>query len=237
MPNSVSKPQTSAEFDAYANDYDAALNRGLKFTGETKEYFARTRVRWLRDRLTICGAKPRNCLDFGCGTGTSAKLLVGALGLDSYTGYDPSSESVAEAQQDHSEGPFTFTHDTRQLQPESFDMAFCNGVFHHIPVADRAAACELIFRSLKPDGWFVFWENNKWNPIVHLLMSRVPFDRDAIMLFPSEADALMREAGFQPVLRDYLFVFPASLKFLRPIEPFVCKAPFGGQYMIMARKK
>lgn len=237
MHNTVSPAAPTAEFDAYAEDYDAALNRGLKFTGETKEYFAENRVLWLKDRLQICGAKPQNCLDFGCGTGTSAPLLVEKLGLSGYTGYDPSGESVAEAQALHKGGPFTFTHETSQLQPDSFDMAFCNGVFHHIPVAERAAACELIYRSLKPDGWFVFWENNKWNPIVHWVMSRVPFDRDAIMLFPSEADGLMRDAKLQPVLRDYLFVFPSSLKALRPLEPALCKLPLGGQYMIMARKK
>lgn len=226
-----------AEFDAYAGDYDAALNRGLKFTGETKEYFAETRIRWLKERLHLAGYQPHSCLDFGCGTGTSASLLMESLGLKEYLGYDPSSESVAEAEKDHPHSSYKFTHEVEKLPKESFDLAFCNGVFHHIPVAARPDACRRIYESLKPGGWFAFWENNKWNPIVHLLMSRVPFDRDAIMLFPSEADGLMRDAGFQTVLRDYLFVFPASLKFLRPLEPQICKLPLGGQYLILARKR
>ncbi len=225
------------EFDAYAGDYEAALNRGLKFTGETKEYFAETRIRWLKERLKICGAHPRSCLDFGCGTGTSAPLLTEGLGLAEYTGYDPSSESVAEAAKDYPGAGFHFVHDADLLPKSRFDLAFCNGVFHHIPVAARREAFQRVYQSVKPGGWFAFWENNKWNPIVHLLMSRVPFDRDAIMLFPSEAASSMKTAGFHPVLRDYLFVFPASLKFLRPLEPALCKLPLGGQYLVLAQKK
>lgn len=227
----------AAEFDAYAGDYDAALNRGLKFTGETKEYFAETRIRWLKERLASRAAHPRSCLDFGCGTGTSASLLMEGLGLDQYIGYDPSSESVAEANKDHPSGNYAFVHDADLLPKNHFDLAFCNGVFHHIPVAAREAAFQRVYESVKPGGWFAFWENNKWNPIVHLLMSRVPFDRDAIMLFPAEAAGQMKKAGFSIILRDYLFVFPASLKFLRPLEPALCKLPLGGQYLVLAQKK
>lgn len=227
----------AAEFDAYASDYDAALNQGLKLTGETKEYFAEARIRWLKARLRDRQAAHRTCLDFGCGTGTSAPLLMEGFNLEQYTGFDPSAESVAQAAKDHPHGSCAFVHDAALLPKNHFDLAFCNGVFHHIPVAARDEAFRLVYDSLKPGGWFAFWENNKWNPIVHLMMSRVPFDRDAIMLFPGEAAAQMRKAGFHVVLRDYLFVFPASLKFLRPLEPALCKLPTGGQYLVLAQKK
>ncbi|SKA84338.1 Methyltransferase domain-containing protein [Prosthecobacter debontii] len=226
----------TAEFDAYAGDYDAAINRGLKFTGETKEYFAETRIEWLKARLKEVGLTPKSCLDFGCGTGTSAPLLVSGLGLDTYIGYDPSSESITEASKEHPDPACTFIHDVDKLPKHTLDLAFCNGVFHHIPIAARQEAFQHVYDSLRPGGWFAFWENNKWNPIVHLLMSRVPFDRDAIMLFPGEAARHMERAGFKIGLRDYLFVFPASLKALRPLEPALCKLPLGGQYLILAHK-
>jgi len=35
------------EFDGYAEDYDAALRKGLAVSGESKEYFAERRVEWL----------------------------------------------------------------------------------------------------------------------------------------------------------------------------------------------
>src|SRR5438445_109754 len=40
-----------SEFDRYAGTYDSALNRGLSVSGESKEYFAHQRVRWLAARL------------------------------------------------------------------------------------------------------------------------------------------------------------------------------------------
>lgn len=230
-------PETpAAEFDAYAGDYDDAINKGLKFTGEAKEYFAESRMRWLRQRLAAAGSTPGSCLDFGCGTGTSAPLLKEGLGLSRYVGYDPSSESIAEARQDHPGSGFEFVSDETQLAPDSFDLAFCNGVFHHIPLESRAAAFQRVYDSLRPGGWFSFWENNKWNPMVHFVMSRVPFDRDAIMLFPHEAAGMMKAAGFHIHLQDYLFIFPSILKALRPLEPALCKLPLGGQYLVLGRK-
>ena len=58
-----------SEFDEYAADYDAALNRGLSLTGESKEYFAMERVKWVSRCLADLGARPSRVLDFGCGTG------------------------------------------------------------------------------------------------------------------------------------------------------------------------
>ena len=40
-----------AEFDEFAGNYDEALNEGLKFTGEGRDYFAAGRVEWLTQRL------------------------------------------------------------------------------------------------------------------------------------------------------------------------------------------
>ncbi|HEY6316568.1 MAG TPA: class I SAM-dependent methyltransferase, partial [Acidimicrobiia bacterium] len=58
-----------SEFDNYASNYDSALNRGLAVSGESKDYFARQRVRWLAARLADLGVQPSRILDYGCGTG------------------------------------------------------------------------------------------------------------------------------------------------------------------------
>jgi SAM-dependent methyltransferase len=225
-----------SEFDDFAEAYDKALNQGLKFTGESKEYFALERVEWVVSRLGSPAAGVERVLDFGCGTGTSSAMLRGAFPTASYWGFDPSMASVKVAQGVAESGGARFTAEVAELPVGRFDLAFTNGVFHHIPVDQRAEAVALVWRSLKPGGWFAFWENNRWNPMVHFMMSRVPFDRDAQMLFPFQARALLRAAGFQVVCRDFLFVFPAALKALRWLEPGLCKLPFGGQYLILARK-
>jgi SAM-dependent methyltransferase len=239
MSASVSGPDEAsqdAEFDEFAGNYDEALNEGLKFTGEGRDYFAAGRVDWLTKRLSAQRALVSTCLDFGCGTGGGCEPLVSGLKLDSYLGYDPSSASITEARSLLGQTKVTFEHDDQMIPANTFDLVFTNGVFHHIPPVDRLSCVKLAWRSLKPGGWFAFWENNRWNPIVHFLMSRVPFDKDAQMLFPHQARSLLRAGGFEIVLTDYLFVFPAMLKALRPLEPSLCKLPLGGQYMVLARK-
>src|SRR4051812_19980524 len=42
-------------FDAYAAEYDAALEQGISISGEGKEYFARGRILWLKKVLGALG--------------------------------------------------------------------------------------------------------------------------------------------------------------------------------------
>ncbi|WP_395747339.1 class I SAM-dependent methyltransferase [Prosthecobacter sp.] len=233
----MNKNAAAPEFDQYASNYEEYLQHGLSLTGEGWDYFAAGRVSWLRSQLDRRGLSPASCLDFGCGTGASCGYLHRALGLRSYLGFDPSSASIAQAVQATSWQGASFTHAADGIAPESMDLAFCNGVFHHIPPAQRMDALRLIWRSLKPGGVFAFWENNRWNPVVHYLMSKVPFDQDARMLFPSQARRLLRAGGFKVLSTDYLFIFPRSLSFLRPLEPALCKLPLGGQYLVLSRKE
>src|SRR5262249_15261920 len=114
--------------------------------------------------------------------------------------------------------------------------AFCNGVFHHIPPTQRRSSVDYLIRCLRPGGLFALWENNPWNPGTRLVMSRVPFDKDAITLTPPETRRLLRAAGVEVLHTDFLFIFPRVLKWLRWIEPIVSRLPFGAQYMVLARK-
>jgi hypothetical protein len=80
---------------------------------------------------------------------------------------------------------------------------------------------------LKPGGWFCFWENNPWNPGTRIVMSRIPFDRDAVTLSAPQASRLLRAAGFTVVTTDFLFIFPNFLRHCRPVEPWLCRLPLG----------
>lgn len=236
MPSNHHNEEVMAEFDAYAANYTDALDKGLKLTGESKEYFAEGRIDWVKRRLGTSAAQMKRALDFGCGTGTSCSYLQHGFGLTHYLGYDPSASSIQEARAENTVSTAQFEHASEAVPANAFDLAFTNGVFHHIPPEHRAEAMALVWRSLKPGGYFAFWENNRWNPMVHFIMSRVPFDQDAQMLFPHQARQLLRDAGFDITLTDYLFIFPAALKFLRSLEPTLCKLPLGGQYLVLARK-
>ncbi len=236
--SSEDSPQTTpdAEFDAFAEDYDAALDRGLALTGESKTFFAEGRVKWLAGCLRKAGHTPGRCLDFGCGTGTAAPFLLDLLGAESITGIDPSEDSLQVARRDHGSTGADYTTTADFAAEAEFDSAYCNGVFHHIPPADRPGAVAQVFTALRPGGYFSLWENNPWNPVTRFMMSRVPFDKDAILLWPGETRRLLRAAGFEICRTDFAFIFPAALSALRRLEPALCKFPLGGQYQVLARK-
>ena len=227
------------EFDAYAARYDEALAAGLSVTGEDKDYYARGRMRWLAERLRALGTPaPEMVLDFGCGLGASTPLFLHELGAQRVTGVDVSEGLLDRARETFAGEPRArFATIDAHDAPGSADIAFVNGVFHHIPVTDRAKALQYVRRTLRPGGLFAFWENNPWNPGTRYIMSRVSFDANAITLTPPEARGLLRAAGFEIVETDYLFIFPRALRLLRPLERLVARLPLGGQYMVLCRAR
>lgn len=228
-------PNAADEFDGYAENYDETLDRALAATGEDRAYFARARVEWLATRLARYGARARSILDYGCGNGAATPFFLDALHVERTAGVDVSPKSVAFA-----ERTFGSTRSTFQVldatPPGTFDLAFCNGVFHHIPIDQRAGAVEYVKRALVPGGFWAFWENNPWNPGTRVVMRRLEFDRDAITLSPPEARRLLVAGGFEILETTALFIFPGALKALRRLEPLVSRIPAGGQYLVLARK-
>lgn len=228
----------SPQFDQFATSYDQALDRGLAATGEDKNYFAQGRIRWLASNLARLSPPPRidSVFDYGCGTGSAVPFLRELAPKATILGVDPSTRSLAVARQ-------TFgAHDVRfatldEHRPKGDQcLAYCNGIFHHIAPADRPGALEYIRDSLRLGGFFSFWENNPWNPGTRWVMSRIPFDRDAIPLSVLEARRLLRDAGFEILRTDFLFIFPRWLRPLRVLEAPMSAVPAGAQYQVLCRK-
>jgi len=226
----------SAPFDEYAADYDAALSRGLALAGEDVDYFAAARISWLDRRLRQANHTAGSLLDFGCGTGRSAVHFRAVMpGLRRLAGVDISAGAIDEARRRF--GHLADFALTDAVSPDgSFDVVFCNGVFHHIEPPQRPNAMRFIAACLRPGGILALWENNPWSPAARLVMRRIPFDRDAVMVWPRQARRLARECGLEPLLTDYLFIFPHFARWLRPLEPLVARLPLGAQYMVLCRK-
>lgn len=223
-------------FDIYAEDYDMALARGISISGEKKNYFAQRRLKWLRECLKLFSAPVTKLMDFGCGTGSTSPLFFDVLGIEYLVGTDQSTRSLEVARRAYSSKRTQFLQ-FDVFQPDGqFDLVFCNGVFHHIPPLDRAAAIDYILRSLQPGGFFAFWENNPWNPGTRYVMSRIPFDRNAITLSSPEARHLLHLGGFEILRTDFLFIFPRILHWCRWIEPFCSRLPLGAQYQVLCRR-
>jgi SAM-dependent methyltransferase len=223
-------------FDDYAGNYDSALNQGLSLSGEPKEYFAHERVRWLTARLSDLGVRPSHVLDYGCGTGGTSPELLEQLHAGMVVGVDASRESLDVARTMHADPRLQFKA-ISDLDPSGeFEVAYCNGVFHHVEPGQRLDALAYVHRSLSEGGYFSFWENNPWNPGTRLVMRRIPFDRDAKLLSPPHARELLTRAGFEVLRTDFLFLFPRVLSALRPLEARLARLPAGAQYMVLCRK-
>lgn len=225
-----------AEFDAHAAAYDADLEQGLKLTGADKAYYARERIAWLKDSAAAAGvARVDRVLDFGFGDGDAAPLLRDILGAREVVGVEVSAAMLNTARARHPWARFELMDAMPTLG--AFDVAYCNGVFHHIPVAERAGAVRRVRDALRVGGVFGLWENHPWNPGTRFVMSRVSFDRDAIMLSPPETRRLLNANGLRTLRTDHRFIFPGGLAVLKPIERLLSRLPIGGQYQVLARKE
>ena len=71
----------TAQFDQFADSYDRALSEALAATGENGQFFAQGRVNWLADCLRSIAFKPSMVIDYGCGVGTTAPVLLETLGI------------------------------------------------------------------------------------------------------------------------------------------------------------
>jgi len=225
-----------AKFDEYAEGYGAALETTRWATGEDSEFFARARIEWLSQCIRELAEQPRVLLDFGCGVGSSAALMLEALGCQRVVGIDVSERCIAQATNLHTSIGVRFDTVSAHQPSADMDLAYCNGVFHHIPPVERGASLCLVYDSLRPGGLFSFWENNPWNLGTRYCMYRCAFDQDAITISPWQARTLLQAAGFEVIRQDFLFYFPAVLKWLRGLEPALTKLPLGGQYQVLCRK-
>ncbi len=228
--------EAQPEFDAFAEDYDRALGQGLSVSGESKDFFAEQRILWLKRRLDAMEFAPLRILDFGCGTGSAAPYFRLHFPGARLVGTDVSARSIEQARRQHAATGARFAVHPGYRPDEPFDLAFCNGVFHHIPPSERADAVRYIADALTPGGLFAFWENNPWNPGTRMVMRRIPFDRDAITLTPPEARRLLRAGGLRVLRTDALFLFPRALRGLRFVEPWFAPLPLGAQYMVLAQR-
>ena len=218
-----------------AEEYDQMLSRGLSVTGEDKAYFANGRVRALKERYIDTSELPQGrILDFGSGLGDTSKILSCHFPGAKVVGVDTSRNAIAYAERNNSSEDISFSHLNDLGSSSTFDLVYVNGVFHHIAPEARMDSLRLIRDALKSDGQVAFFENNPWSIPARIVMSRIPFDKDAQMISPRLASRLFTNAGFQVKKIRYFFFFPAFLSRFRGIgiAPLSCAAwcaiPVGG---------
>jgi len=226
----------TSEFDQFTDTYDDDLDRALLVSGETKEFFAHGRVQHLESCLRRLKQRPQSILDYGCGVGDTSPLFRDLLNVESVIGLDVSLRSLDVANARYKSPFCAFATFEEYITNATIELAYCNGVFHHIPLEQRAATVDYVYRCLRPGGIFAFWENNPWNPGTRYVMSECVFDRDAITLTPTEARRMLVGGGFEYLSTDYLFFFPTFARVLRSLEPHLLRLPLGAQYQVLCCK-
>jgi SAM-dependent methyltransferase len=223
-------------FDTVAQYYNAELQQGLRWSGESPDYFVQHRVSRLRDYCRRSHSPTDVVLDFGCGVGNAAATLARELAITQFIGIDPSIESLQLAAQRQPHPGATWSCDGGDVPANSVDIVYTSGVFHHIPPAQRQDELTRIWDWLRPGGLLALFENNPWNPGTRWVMSQIAFDRDAICLTPGESRQRLRQARFTVEGSDFLFFFPRLLSVARPLEQYLTSIPFGAQYVLWGRK-
>ena len=233
----VARPPNAA-FDSHAETYDTDCMRGLAVSGESREFFAQARGAHLAAWWSRSGrSEPTVIVDYGCGTGAGTVALAEAFPASRVYGVDISGESVerANACMTHDRVSFEQIGPAQARLPDA-DLVHLNGVLHHVPSDERDALVETLISALTPRGVVAIFENNPLNPGTRWVMSRIPFDKDAIPLPPWETVRRLRAPGLRLEHTAYLFWFPRALAFMRPLERYLEKVPFGAQYAAFASK-
>ena len=215
-----------------AEEYESMLNQGIGLSGESQDFFIEGRVKDLQTQLS---QPPRRILDFGCGMGKSCAYLAQAFPQASVLGVDLSDSALEYGRQVHASSRVSFARIADLSLHEPFDLCYVNGVFHHISPEDRQEALAVIRRALAPGGLAAIFENNPWNPGTRMVMSRIPFDRDAVTLSFVELRSRMKTAGLEIQGSRFLFYMPRFLASLRFLERPLVKVPLGAQYYVLGR--
>jgi SAM-dependent methyltransferase len=220
------------EFDRFSPDYSEILNRNIKITGETAEYFAAYKADYIAQRVLTSQASA--ILEYGCGVGLLASKLKDYAPTARVDGFDRSEESIRRVgERLRAQG--VFTSDVTQLG-RAYDIVVFANVLHHIMPAERLGVVSDAAGRLVVGGSLCIFEHNPANPLTRRVVKQCPFDKEAILLSPSEAKRQVAKAGLNDIRLDYVVFFPHLLRCLRRLEPLLAWCPLGGQYVIVARK-
>jgi SAM-dependent methyltransferase len=222
------------EFDQYAQSYRAIVDQAA---GVSVEKLAGEKARLILKLLAGCAREPNRLrvLDVGCGTGLVDHDLERQVA--ELWGVDTSLRSLELAR---GCAPATrFVHYDGAHLPladDSFDAVLASCVLHHVPPAARPAFMAEMLRPLRSTGIVVLIEHNPLNPVTRRIVSRCPFDADAVLLGCREAARLVATAGATVVGRRYIGFSPLRGALIEQAECAIGWLPMGAQYCVWGTK-
>ena len=231
-------PQANSRWalDPYP-DYVAQVNRSIAFSGLEQSFFTRGKAKRILEVLRRRGCEPAQMrlLDIGCGVGLVHRRLAGEF--RELIGVDVARDALTTAKRNNPR--VCYREQVGQNLPveaASFDAATTVCVMHHVPLDQRPRFLAQAWSALRPGGWFMAFEHNPWNPLTRLAVARCPFDFDAVLIDPARMTAILREAGFVDVAREFLFFTPFANALAERLEQMLRPLPTGAQYVAIGRR-
>jgi ubiquinone/menaquinone biosynthesis C-methylase UbiE len=227
-----------AEFDRFADEYEAQHRHNTRLTGEQPEYFARYKIEHVGRWCAEHGLQTRRILDFGAGVGASIAPMREIFAQAELVAADPSERSLAIARSRFGDAAQWWSINESKLQcdDQSFDLVFVACVLHHVAHEQHASVLTELYRVLRPGGALAIFEHNPANPLTVRAVNTCPFDANAVLLRAPVLHNRFRDAGFEQIETHYTLFFPRWLSGLRAIEPWLRGVPLGAQYCVLARK-
>jgi SAM-dependent methyltransferase len=224
--------EPKVDFDDYTGNYNSLLRESTGFFSESEAYFAQYKVDILRREVP---ATAKRLLEYGCGIGRNIPFLRAAFPDATIAGSDISTASLEIARKQNPGVDF-FVEQADTDAGDPYEVIFIAGVFHHIPVAQRASVMNTLYHRLAPGGTIIIFEHNPFNPVTRKIVNDCPYDRDAVLLKPSELKSLLTSTGLLTRSSAYCLFVPPSLSALLPLEVVLGWLPLGGQYWVKATR-
>jgi ubiquinone/menaquinone biosynthesis C-methylase UbiE len=229
--------RTFDDFDEFAEDYRAIHTANVKLSGADSFYFARMKIEllqlWEKNKQAIV-------LDIGCGDGATELFMQQYFPKWKVNAIDISVRSIITAEKRNIDTASFSVYDglTIPFKDESFDVVFMAGVLHHIDLTLHQTIIKEIHRVLKKEGRLYVFEHNPLNPLTKYLVKTCIFDKDARLLRSNYTSGLLKQHQLSITDKDFIIFFPRKgllSKFIF-IEKWLKWLPFGGQYLIRAKK-
>lgn len=228
-----------SEFDQYAEEYKNILKNNIKCTGDNPEYFAEYKIKdTFQYTKKLNFEKELNILDFGSGIGNSIGYLKKYFSSSSLISLDVSEKSLTIAKERFGNlaDYILFDGSCIPFKDNTFDIIFTACVFHHIPPDEHQKILSEARRILKPNGRFIIFEHNPYNPLTVHAVNTCIFDKNAILISARNFKKNLLASYFKVEKIAYRIFFPHALRKFRFIEKFLTWLPLGGQYYIVVRK-
>jgi len=228
-----------AEFDKFAEEYQAIHKENIKASGESPEFFAEYKI---KDTAALAKkyfiTQRPAILDFGAGVGNSIPHFRKYFKDARLTCLDVSEKSLELARERFPSQAIykRFDGNTLPFESATFDIVFTACVFHHIPAKEHVRLLKQLFTVLRPGGIIVVFEHNPYNPLTVRAVNDCAFDENAVLISPRYLRKSMYEAGMLTLKHRYRIFFPRFLRIFRPIEIFLGWLPLGAQYYVTSRK-